>query len=124
SQESFGFSRDLTGRATLGGRPLQELISEAKVPTPAYFYDLSAMTSRVDKIRSAFGSAPHLIAYAIKANSAGSIVKAITTAGAGVDAVSGGELALARKLGVPPRKIVLSGVAKRDDEIDLALTED
>lgn len=124
SEAEFGFGRDPAGRATLGGRPLGDLLAEAEVATPAYFYDLSAIHSRVGKIRSAFGDAPHLIAFAVKANSAGSIVRTITEAGAGVDAVSGGELLLARRLGVPPRKIVLSGVAKRDDEIDLAITED
>jgi diaminopimelate decarboxylase len=82
------------------------------------------MATRVRSIAEAFGSAPHLIAYAVKANSAGSVVRSITQAGAGIDAVSGGELILARRLGVPARKIVLSGVAKRDDEIDLAIKED
>jgi len=119
-----GFSRNEAGHATLGGTSLSELISTADVGTPAYFYDLSAMKKRVKKMRSAFGNAPHLIAYAIKANSAGSIVRAITEAGAGIDAVSGGELQLARKLNVAPRKIVLSGVAKRDEEIELAIGED
>jgi diaminopimelate decarboxylase len=73
---------------------------------------------------AAFGEAPHLIAYAVKANCAGSIISTVLSAGGGVDAVSGGELRLARRLGAEPRKIVLSGVAKRDDEIDLAISED
>lgn len=124
SDSDFGFGRNSAGVATLGGRPLPELQAEAKVATPAYFYDLTAMEARVKAIKSAFGDAPHLVAYAVKANSAGTIVKTITEAGAGVDAVSGGELRLARTLGVASRDIVLSGVAKRDDEIDLAITED
>ena len=119
-----GFGRDSSGRATLGGRPLAELLNEAGVPTPAYFYDLSAIRRRVEDIDRAFEGAPHLIAYAIKANSAGSIVRTVRDAGAGVDAVSGGELLLARRAGVEARKIVLSGVAKRNDELDLALGED
>lgn len=124
SDARCGFSRNEQGLATFGGRSLAELLQEAKTTTPAYFYDLSAMVDRAASISEAFGSAPHLIAYAIKANSAGSVVRAITGTGAGVDAVSGGELLLARAVGVPSRKIVLSGVAKRDDEVDLAIQED
>ncbi len=120
----LGFGRNDAGAATLGGRLLSELREEAGVSTPAYFYDLSAIRRRVELLSAAFGDAPHLIAYAVKANSAGSIVKTVLGAGAGIDAVSGGELMLARRAGVPPRKIVLSGVAKRNDEIDLALSED
>ncbi len=119
-----GFGRAPDGVATLSGTPVRTLLADAGVTTPAYLYDLSAIKERVEEIRGAFGSAPHLIAYAVKANSAGSIVRTITEAGAGIDAVSGGELRLARALNVPPRKIVLSGVAKRDDEIELALSED
>lgn len=119
----FGFGRNKVGQATLSGRPLTELFSEAQVSTPAYFYDVSAIRKRVLEMRAAFGEAPHLIAYAVKANSAGTVVKTVIAAGAGIDAVSGGELLLARSAGAPPRKIVLSGVAKKDDEIDLALQE-
>lgn len=120
----MGFNRDASGHATLGGTALKQLILDAKVPTPAYFYDLSAISDRVKKISQAFGNAPHLIAYAVKANSSASVLRTIVESGAGVDAVSGGELQLARRVGVPPRQIVLSGVAKRDDEIDLAIEED
>lgn len=120
----FGFGRDNAGQATLSGRPLTELFSEAQVSTPAYFYDVSAIRERILQMGAAFGDAPHLIAYAVKANSAGTVVKTVTGAGAGIDAVSGGELLLARRVGVSPRKILLSGVAKKDDEIDLALQED
>lgn len=103
---------------------MTDLLAEARVPTPAYFYDLSGIRRNVQALDQAFGDAPHLIAYAVKANSAGTIVRTVTEAGAGVDAVSGGELTLARRLGVPARHIVLSGVAKKDEEIDLALRED
>ncbi len=123
SSTSLGFGRS-DGRATWGGQPLGDLLASAGVPTPAYFYDLAAIRARVVDLDRAFGAARHLIAYAVKANSAGSIVRTVQEAGAGIDAVSGGELLLARRSGVAPRKILLSGVAKRDDEIDLALNED
>jgi diaminopimelate decarboxylase len=62
-----------------------------------------------------------LVAYAIKANSAGTVVRAFAAEGAGVDAVSGAEVELALGCGVPAKQIVMSGVAKTDAEIDLAL---
>jgi diaminopimelate decarboxylase len=118
-----GFQRDATGQALLGGRPLLELLHEAGGATPAYFYDISGIEAGVASIVAAFRGEPHLVAYAVKANSAASIVAAVARQGAGVDAVSAGELTLARRVGVDPRRIVLSGVAKRDDELDLALRE-
>lgn len=122
--EVLGFSRDSAGRARLSGRPLSELLEEAGVATPAYFYDLSGIEARLRSLDAAFGDAPHLIAYAVKANSAGSIVETVKRVGAGIDAVSGGELLLARRIGIDARKIVLSGVAKRNDELSLAILED
>lgn len=120
---SGGFSRNARGEACLGGRTLETILADAGVETPAYLYDLGAIRERLGRLDAAFGDAPHLIAYAIKANSAGAIVREVQRLGAGVDAVSGGELLLARRLGIPARKIVLSGVAKRDDELDLSLSE-
>lgn len=117
-----GFARSADGKACLGGLSISAILSEAGVETPAYVYDLGAIRERLTRLEEAFGDAPHLIAYAIKANSAGAIVREVQRLGAGVDAVSGGELQLALRLGVPARKIVLSGVAKRDDEIDLSLS--
>jgi diaminopimelate decarboxylase len=60
-------------------------------------------------------------AYAIKANGAGPIVRALVHEGCGVDVVSGGELATALACGVSPERVVYSGVAKRDDELDRAI---
>lgn len=91
--------------------------------TPAYFYDIAAIRERVRELEASFGAARHLVAYAVKANSAGTILKTLFSEGAGADAVSGGELLLARGAGAPADKIVLSGVAKRDDEIDLAMEQ-
>jgi diaminopimelate decarboxylase len=116
-----GFCRDAQGHALLGGTSIAELLDAADTTTPAFVYDLDAMASEVRSIVAAFGKAPHLVAYAMKANSAGSVLRAVAAAGAGVDVVSGGELAGALPCGIAPGKIVMSGVAKRDDEIDQAL---
>lgn len=116
-----GFDRDSNGMARLGGTPLGELLAEAGVETPTYLYDLDAIALEVQEVKAAFGSAPHRVAYALKANSAGSVVRCIAGAGGGADVVSGGELQVALGCGVSPRSIVMSGVAKSDDELDRAI---
>lgn len=116
-----GFRRDAQDSAVLGSVRLSQVIRDANVELPAYVYDVDGMTETLRSLRHAFGDAPHLVAYAIKANSAGTIVRAFAAEGAGVDAVSGTEVELALACGVPAKQIVMSGVAKTDAEIDLAL---
>lgn len=111
--------RDRTGLLRIGGQSLSELVREMN--TPAYVYDVDAMTAEARALEGAFEGAPHMVAYAMKANSAGGVVRALTGAGCGVDIVSGAELRLARACDVPPERIVFSGVAKDDAEIDLAI---
>jgi diaminopimelate decarboxylase len=116
-----GFRRDAQDSAVLGSVRLSQLIREANVELPAYVYDVDGMTETLRSLRHAFGDAPHLVAYAIKANSAGTVVRAFVADGSGVDAVSGAEVELALACGVPAKQVVMSGVAKTDAEIDLAL---
>jgi diaminopimelate decarboxylase len=72
-------------------------------------------------LAAGLGPEPSLIAFATKANSAVPVLRALFDEGCGADVVSGAELGLVLKTGLPPEKIVFSGVAKRDDEIDRAL---
>jgi diaminopimelate decarboxylase len=116
-----GFRRDAQDSAVLGSLRLSQVIREAEVELPAYVYDVDGMTETLRSLRYAFGDAAHLVAYAIKANSAGTVVRAFAAEGAGVDAVSGAEVELALSCGVPAKQVVMSGVAKTDAEIDLAL---
>ncbi len=116
-----GFRRDAQDAAILGSLRLSDVIRDAEVELPAYVYDVDGMTETLRSLRHAFGDAPHLVAYAIKANSAGTVVRAFAAEGAGVDAVSGAEVELALGCGVPEKRLVMSGVAKTDAEIDLAL---
>ncbi len=116
-----GFRRDAQDSAVLGSSRLAQVIREAEVELPAYVYDVDGMTETLRSLRHAFGDAPHLVAYAIKANSAGTVVRAFAAEGCGVDAVSGAEVELALSCGVPEKSLVMSGVAKSDAEIDLAL---
>src|SRR5262245_23964321 len=116
-----GFRRDAQDCAVLGSLRLSQAIREADVELPAYVYDVDGMTETLRSLHHAFGDAPHLVAYAIKANSAGTVVRAFAAEGAGIDAVSAAEVELALACGVPASKLVMSGVAKTDAEIDLAL---
>ena len=100
---------------------LAEVARDPRFGTPAYVYDLDAIAAEGREIRAAFDAAPHLVAYAVKANSAGPIVKALAAVGCGADVVSGAELTLALGCGVSPEAIVFSGVAKTDAELDLAI---
>lgn len=119
-----------SGELALGGVPLSDLSRRsaevggdagARVGTPTYVYDLDGMAREARELEDAFEGAPHLVAFAVKANSAGPIVRALVAEGCGADVVSGAELLLAMRCGVSPERLVYSGVAKRDDELDLAI---
>jgi diaminopimelate decarboxylase len=117
-------NRDERG-SVLGGVPLAQIFGAGgalgPLPTPAYVYDLDAIEAEARALAQGFGGAPHLIAYAVKANSAGPIVRALGRAGCGAEVVSGGELQVALACGVPAERILFSGVGKQAGEIDRAL---
>jgi diaminopimelate decarboxylase len=113
-------SRDPSGHLLLGGARLAAVAAHAGTPT--YVYDLDAIASEARAMHAAFADAPHLVAYAVKANSAGAVVRTLAAEGCGADVVSGAELLVALGSGVVPEKVVFSGVAKGDDEIDRAIT--
>jgi diaminopimelate decarboxylase len=119
----FGFRRNAQGVACLGDASIRDLVASSGLETPLYLYDLDAIRRSAEELDAAFGPAPHLVAYAVKANSAGSILRTVSSAGLGADVVSGGELSLALALGIAPRRILMSGVAKTDREIDRAIAE-
>jgi diaminopimelate decarboxylase len=115
----MGLLRDSSHDLLLGGVSLTAIARECGTPT--YAYDLDAMAAEAISLSNAFDSAPHRVAYAVKANAAGPIVRTLAAAGCGVDVVSGGELILALACGIGPDKIIYSGVAKTDDELDRAI---
>jgi diaminopimelate decarboxylase len=119
----MSLERDTAGRLSIGTTQ-RLLLSEAVkgVGTPAYVYDLDAIRDGVRELRAAFGTERHHIAYAVKANSAAEIVRTIAREGAGADVVSGAELGLSLACGIAAERIVFSGVAKRDDELDRAIS--
>ena len=96
----------------------------AKVGSPVYIYSQATLERHFKVMDEAFAAVPHTICYSVKANSNLAVLKSFINLGGGVDIVSGGELFRALKAGVDPRKVVYSGVGKKDDEIEYALTTD
>ena len=99
--------------------PLEKIAAE--VGTPCYIYSLATLERHFKVFDEAFASRKHLICYSVKANSNLAVLRALSRMGAGFDIVSGGELYRALRAGADPKKIVFSGVGKRDDEIEYAL---
>jgi len=96
----------------------------AAVGSPVYIYSQATLERHFKAMDDAFASAPHTICYSVKANSNLAVLKTFINLGGGVDIVSGGELYRALSAGVDPKKVVYSGVGKRDDEIAYALEND
>jgi diaminopimelate decarboxylase len=113
--------RDGAGGLVLGGAPLADLARDPEIGTPSYIYDLDGIAAEARALEEAFDGAPHLVCYAVKANTAGPIVRTLAAEGCGADVVSGGELLVALACGIPADKIVYSGVAKTDAELALAV---
>ena len=93
-----------------------------QVGTPFYVYSTATLLRHYQLFDDALGDMPHLVCYAMKAASNQAILRTLAQAGAGMDVVSGGEYARARAAGVPPQRIVFSGVGKTHAEIRDALT--
>ncbi|MCG6535665.1 MAG: diaminopimelate decarboxylase [Syntrophales bacterium LBB04] len=93
----------------------------SEVGTPFYLYSHKTLSHHFNVFTQAFTDIPHIICYAVKANSNIAVLRTFSQLGGGADIVSGGELYRALKAGVDPRKIVYSGVGKTEEEIKYAL---
>lgn len=102
--------------------PLSRIAKE--VGTPCYVYSHHTLVRHFRVYDSAFQNIPHLVAFAMKANSNLAVLRLMAKEGSGVDIVSGGELFRALKAGVPPGKIVFAGVGKKPEEVRDALKAD
>ncbi len=89
--------------------------------TPAYVYSRATFERHWQAFDQAFGGHPHLVCYAVKANSNLAILNLLAGLGSGFDIVSIGELERVLKAGGEASKIVFSGVGKKPDEIRRAL---
>lgn len=92
-----------------------------KYGTPLYLYSYKTLLRHFRAYTDAFKSYPHIVCFAVKANSNISILRLFAKHGGGADIVSGGELYVALKAGIPSKKIVYAGVGKTEDEIKFAL---
>lgn len=99
--------------------PLERIAKEQG--TPCYIYSHATLTRHFQAYDQAFASVPHIIAFAMKANSNLAVLRLMSSLGSGADIVSGGELFRALKAGIPPNKIVFAGVGKSHEEIKYAL---
>src|ERR1700683_785721 len=91
------------------------------VGTPFYCYSTATLERHYRVFTEAFADVDALICYAMKANSNQAVIATLARLGAGADVVSGGELLRARPAGIPPEKIMFSGVGKTQDELALAV---
>ena len=94
------------------------------VGTPFYCYSTATLERHYRVFTEAFAGEKTLVCYAMKANSNQSVLRTLAKLGAGADVVSGGELTRALAAGIPPSKILFSGVGKTEPELRAALAAD
>ena len=92
-----------------------------KYGTPAYFYSHKQLRENIYNFKKNFKNFSPLICFAVKSNTNLNLIREIKKFGLGADVVSKGELMLAIKAGINPKKIVFSGVGKTTDEIRFAI---
>jgi diaminopimelate decarboxylase len=94
------------------------------VGTPFYCYSTATLERHYRVFSDAFANEEALVCYALKANSNQSVLRTLAKLGAGADVVSGGELKRALAAGIPPEKILFSGIGKTEAELRAALEAD
>jgi diaminopimelate decarboxylase len=93
------------------------------VDTPFYCYATATLERHYRVFAEAFADVDALVCYAMKANSNQAVIATLARLGAGADVVSEGELLRARAAGIPPEKIMFSGVGKTERELALAVEQ-
>jgi diaminopimelate decarboxylase len=89
--------------------------------TPCYVYSAQTILDAYRAYDDAFGDMPHMVCFAVKANSTLAVLSLLARAGCGFDIVSGGELFRVLQAGGDPARVVFSGVGKTAAEIEMAL---
>ena len=92
-----------------------------KFNTPTYCYSFGKLKVNINHFKKNFKSLAPLICFAVKSNTNVNLIKEIKKFGLGADVVSMGELIIALKAGINPKKIVFSGVGKTSNEIGYAI---
>ncbi|WP_429085140.1 diaminopimelate decarboxylase [Aeromonas veronii] len=116
------FNYDADGQLQAEQTPLQQLAEQ--YGTPLYVYSRATLERHWHAFDKAAGDIPHLICYAVKANSNLALLNLLARLGSGFDIVSGGELSRVLAAGGDPAKVVFSGVAKSEAEMRLALDKE
>src|ERR1700734_3751774 len=93
------------------------------VGTPFYCYATATLERHYRVFAEAFADVDALVCYAMKANSNQAVIATLARLGAGADVVSEGELLRARAAGVPPDRIMFSGIGKTARELALAVDQ-
>src|SRR5260221_12571991 len=109
-----GFDRNPGNEARLGGIAIADILAQAGVPTPAYVYDLGGIREAAQNMVDALGEGRHVGAYAVKANSAGAVIRTVLEAGGSAEGGSVWELEVAVSAGVPTPPTHPTAVAKPD----------
>jgi len=92
-----------------------------KFGTPIYCYSYEQLKENIKNFKKRFNSFSPLVCFAVKSNTNISLIREIKKFGLGADVVSVGELMIALKAGIDPKKIVFSGVGKTSSEINYAI---
>jgi diaminopimelate decarboxylase len=111
--------RYVDGRLAMSGLPLEEVV--AATGTPAYVYDLDAVTAAYRRVAAAFEPLGAQVLYAVKANANLAVLSTLAGLGAGFDVVSGGELVRVLRAGGDPAACVFASVGKTAPELALAV---
>ena len=122
-QERENLSLNEKGHLSMRGQDLVDLAD--RFGTPLYVVDAERIRENYRRFRNAFSSYSRvLVAYAYKANPNLAICSILKEEGAGAEVVSGGELYIALKVGVPPENIVFDGVSKGENELRMAIDKE
>ncbi len=113
------FNRNEAGELFAEAVPVSDIVTQ--YGSPCYIYSKKTLTRHWRAFDAALGKHPHLICYAVKANSNIAILQLLANLGSGFDIVSIGELERVLKAGGSPSKIVYSGIVKQPHEIERAL---
>jgi diaminopimelate decarboxylase len=121
----YFFHREVAGRSARERELYCEGVALRRIAwtvgTPAYVYSTNSIQDAYKVLDRAFGSLPHTLCYALKANANLSILRLLEKLGSSFDIVSGGELERVRRIGVAGDRIVFSGVGKTREEIRSAI---
>ncbi len=113
--------RSVDARLMIDDLPVDAIARQHE--TPLYIYSLKRIQANFRRLRAAFEPIGARIFYSAKANSNAAILRALVAEGAGIDAVSGGEIVRALRAGAAAENIVFAGVGKTVNEIEAAVAQ-